>query len=73
MPTAATVIKQVFSRIISDGSSIIRASISLKYLRDCPAIFVWLQVVSFDRSPLKGEAPRFSADFNHHLSFKEAL
>jgi hypothetical protein len=30
-------------------------------------------VVSFDRSLLKGEAPRFSADFNHHLSCKEAL
>jgi hypothetical protein len=29
---------------------------------------VWLEVVSFDRSLLKVEAPRFSTDFNHHLS-----
>jgi hypothetical protein len=27
-------------------------------------------VVSFDRSLLKGEAPRFSADFNHTLSYE---
>jgi hypothetical protein len=30
-------------------------------------------VVSFDRSLLQRDAPRFSADFNHHLSCKEAL
>jgi hypothetical protein len=30
-------------------------------------------VVSFERSLLKGEALRFSADFNHHLSSIEAL
>jgi hypothetical protein len=34
---------------------------------------IWLEVVSFDESLLKGEAPRFSADFNHHLSCKEAF
>jgi hypothetical protein len=27
-------------------------------------------VVSFDRSHLKGEAPRFSADFNHPLLYE---
>jgi hypothetical protein len=27
-------------------------------------------VVSFDRSLLKGEAPRLSADFNHPLSYE---
>jgi hypothetical protein len=37
-------------------------------LKDCPARFVWLKVVSIDRSLLKGEAPRFSADFVHLLS-----
>jgi hypothetical protein len=42
-------------------------------LKDFPARFVWLEVVSFDLSLLKGEAPRFSADFTHHLSFKLAL
>jgi hypothetical protein len=41
--------------------------------RDCPARFIWLEVVSFKRSPLKGEAPRFLANFNHHLSCKEAM
>jgi hypothetical protein len=38
--------------------------------RNCPARFVWLKVVSFDRSFLKGKAPRLSADFNHPLSYK---
>jgi hypothetical protein len=38
--------------------------------RDCPARFVWLKVVSFDRSLLKGKAPRLSADFNHPLSYE---
>jgi hypothetical protein len=37
---------------------------------DCPARFVWLKVVSFDRSLLKGEALRFSADFNHSLLYE---
>jgi hypothetical protein len=32
--------------------------------------FVWLKVVSFDRSLLKGEAPRLSADFNHPFSYE---
>jgi hypothetical protein len=36
--------------------------------RDCPARFVWLKVVSIDRSLLKREALRFSADFVHLLS-----
>ncbi len=30
-------------------------------------------MISFDRSLLKGEAPRFSVNFNHHLSCKEAF
>jgi hypothetical protein len=37
---------------------------------DCPARFVWLKVVLFDRSLLKGEAPRLVADFNHPLSYE---
>jgi hypothetical protein len=31
--------------------------------RYCPARQIWLKVVSFDRSLLKGEAQRFSANF----------
>jgi hypothetical protein len=31
---------------------------------------VWLKVVSLDRSLLKGEAPRLSADFNFPLSYE---
>jgi hypothetical protein len=38
--------------------------------RDCPARFLWLKVVSFDGSLLKGEAPRLSADFTHPLSYE---
>jgi hypothetical protein len=41
--------------------------------RDCPAKFVWLDVVSLNRSLIRGEAPRFSADFTHPLSWKEHL
>jgi hypothetical protein len=36
--------------------------------RDCPARLVRLKVVSIDGSLLQGVAPRFSADFVHHLS-----
>ncbi len=32
--------------------------------------FVWLNAVSFDRSLLNGEAPRFSSDFNHPLLYE---
>jgi hypothetical protein len=35
--------------------------------------FVWLKVVYIDRSLLKGEAPRFSADFNYPLSYEKPL
>jgi hypothetical protein len=31
---------------------------------------VWLKVVSFDMSLLKGEAPKYSADFNHPLLYE---
>jgi hypothetical protein len=41
--------------------------------RGCPARFVWLKVVSFDRSLLKEEALRFSVFFTHPLPWERPL
>jgi hypothetical protein len=36
--------------------------------KDCPARWIWLGVVSIDKSLLKGEASRFSVDLDPPLS-----
>jgi hypothetical protein len=41
---------------------------TILYIKDYPARFVLLKVVSFDRALLKGEALRFATYFDHPLS-----
>ncbi len=41
--------------------------------KDCPIRWIQLKVTSVDRSLLKGEAPRFFADFTNPLSSERSL